>query len=30
VLADAGFADVEVDAVGGVPLLRRALHVVAR
>lgn len=30
VLADAGFADVEVRAVGGVPLLRRGLHAVAR
>ncbi|MEA2321057.1 MAG: hypothetical protein QOD81_907 [Solirubrobacteraceae bacterium] len=30
VLADAGFADIAVDAVGGVPLLRRALHAVAR
>jgi SAM-dependent methyltransferase len=30
VLADAGFAEVDVGAVGGVPLLRHALHGVAR
>jgi ubiquinone/menaquinone biosynthesis C-methylase UbiE len=30
VLSDAGFADVEIEAVGGVPLLRTALHAVAR
>jgi SAM-dependent methyltransferase len=30
VLHDAGFADIELEAVGGVPLLRRGLHVVAR
>jgi ubiquinone/menaquinone biosynthesis C-methylase UbiE len=30
VLSDAGFADVEIEAVGGVPLLRAALHAVAR
>jgi 2-polyprenyl-6-hydroxyphenyl methylase/3-demethylubiquinone-9 3-methyltransferase len=30
VLADAGFADVDVRAVGGVPLLRHGLHAVAR
>jgi 2-polyprenyl-6-hydroxyphenyl methylase/3-demethylubiquinone-9 3-methyltransferase len=30
VLRDAGFADVDVRAVGGVPLLRDALHAVAR
>jgi 2-polyprenyl-3-methyl-5-hydroxy-6-metoxy-1,4-benzoquinol methylase len=30
VLADAGFGEVEVRAVGGVPLLRHALHAVAR
>jgi SAM-dependent methyltransferase len=30
VLEDAGFAEVEIEAVGGVPLLRRALHAVAR
>jgi SAM-dependent methyltransferase len=30
VLGDAGFADVDVRAVGGVPLLRHALHAVAR
>ena len=30
VLGDAGFARVEVHAVGGVPLLRRALHAAAR
>jgi SAM-dependent methyltransferase len=29
-LEDAGFADVEIDAVGGAPLLRRGLHAVAR
>jgi SAM-dependent methyltransferase len=29
-LEDAGFADVKVRAVGGVPLLRRGLHAVAR
>jgi ubiquinone/menaquinone biosynthesis C-methylase UbiE len=29
-LHDAGFADVDVRAVGGVPLLRRALHAVGR
>jgi ubiquinone/menaquinone biosynthesis C-methylase UbiE len=30
VLADAGFADVEISAVGGPPLLRHALHAVGR
>jgi SAM-dependent methyltransferase len=30
VLADAGFAEVEVRAVGGVPLLRRGLHATGR
>jgi SAM-dependent methyltransferase len=30
VLAGAGFADVEVRAVGGVPLLRRGLHAIGR
>jgi SAM-dependent methyltransferase len=30
VLGDAGFADVRIDAVGGLPLLRRAFHAVAR
>ncbi|MEA2318323.1 MAG: hypothetical protein QOD44_2512, partial [Solirubrobacteraceae bacterium] len=30
VLADAGFPDAEVRATGGPPLLRRALHAVAR
>jgi SAM-dependent methyltransferase len=30
VLTDAGFADIEIEAVGGVPLLRAALHAVAR
>ena len=30
VLSEAGFADVEVRAVGGVPLLRAALHAIAR
>jgi SAM-dependent methyltransferase len=30
VLADAGFAEVDIEAVGGPPLLRRALHAVAR
>jgi SAM-dependent methyltransferase len=30
VLVDAGFADVEVRAVGGVPLLRRGLHAIGR
>ena len=29
-LADAGFADVEIRAVGGVPLLRRGLHAIGR
>jgi SAM-dependent methyltransferase len=29
-LADAGFAEVDVRAVGGVPFLRRALHAIAR
>jgi SAM-dependent methyltransferase len=29
VLADGGFAEIEIAAVGGVPLLRRGLHVVA-
>jgi 2-polyprenyl-6-hydroxyphenyl methylase/3-demethylubiquinone-9 3-methyltransferase len=29
-LEDAGFADVDIRAVGGVPLLRRGLHAVAR
>jgi SAM-dependent methyltransferase len=29
-LEDAGFADADVRAVGGIPLLRRALHAVAR
>jgi SAM-dependent methyltransferase len=28
-LEDAGFAEVDIDAVGGVPLLRRALHAIA-
>jgi SAM-dependent methyltransferase len=30
VLHDAGFVDVDIEAVGGVPLLREALHAVAR
>ena len=30
VLADGGFAEIEIAAVGGVPLLRRGLHAVAR
>jgi SAM-dependent methyltransferase len=30
VLEDAGFADVRIEAVGGVPLLRHGLHAVAR
>jgi SAM-dependent methyltransferase len=30
VLRDAGFAEVAIDPVGGLPLLRRALHAVAR
>jgi SAM-dependent methyltransferase len=30
VLTDAGFAEVEIRAVGGAPLLRRVLHAVAR
>jgi 2-polyprenyl-6-hydroxyphenyl methylase/3-demethylubiquinone-9 3-methyltransferase len=30
VLEDAGFAEVEIQPVGGVPLLRRGVHVVAR
>jgi SAM-dependent methyltransferase len=30
VLTDAGFADIDVRASGGVPLLRHGLHVVAR
>ncbi|MEY2534440.1 MAG: hypothetical protein QOF29_2350 [bacterium] len=29
-LGDAGFADVQIETAGGVPLLRRALHAVAR